>query len=461
MTSKVPQARPRRRTVRPERRPCRAGPPKAGKRNTRRRSGEIMEAAARVFAERGYHGASTQDIADLLGIRQASLYYYFPSKEVALEHVCMQGVAGFFETEQAIAAGPGNAAREAGRPDPRAYRAAARPQPFRARVPHPAPVPAEPEPAADRQVLARHRGDLRVGDPRRASARASSAPTPIRAFPRWRSSACATRLPPGTARKTPRSSASAANLSHWRCRGFVVRTPKVRRALTVLSFQLRYRILTPAGAIENRNRMMGGTGAVSRDALRRTTAPALLCERARSTPDDVAFRSKHLGLYRERTFRDYALLVSQTAQAFAALGVTKGERVAIMGDVCEEWLICDLAAQSLGAIVYGIYPTARADRSRVPDARRRRRDLHRGGPGVRRQDPAADRSAAGRARHRHHRCVGDVRLRASEADELQDAGRRAEGRSRLARGARRRDQARGSRPSSSTPRARPAIRRAR
>ena len=29
-----------------------------------------------------------------------------------------------------------------------------------------------------------------------------------------------------------------------------------------------------------------------------------------------------------------------------------------MADVCEEWLICDLAAQALGAIVYGIYPTA-------------------------------------------------------------------------------------------------------
>src|SRR3954471_14604361 len=85
-----------------------AAEPKAvGARNTHRRSAEIMEAAARVFAERGYHGASTQDIADLLGIRQASLYYYFTSKEVALEQVCMQGVAGFFETEQAIAAGPG------------------------------------------------------------------------------------------------------------------------------------------------------------------------------------------------------------------------------------------------------------------------------------------------------------------------------------------------------------------
>ena len=103
---------------------------------------------------------------------------------------------------------------------------------------------------------------------------------------------------------------------------------------------------------------MGGTGAVDRDALRRTTVPALLCERARTTPDDIAFRAKNLGIYRERTFRDYALLVSQTAQAFEALGVSKGERVAIMGDICEEWLICDLAAQSLGAIVYGIYPTA-------------------------------------------------------------------------------------------------------
>ena len=47
--------------------------------NPRRRTEEIIEAAAQVFAERGFHGATTQDIADVLGIRQASLYYYFPS----------------------------------------------------------------------------------------------------------------------------------------------------------------------------------------------------------------------------------------------------------------------------------------------------------------------------------------------------------------------------------------------
>src|SRR5206468_9748122 len=85
-----------------------------------------------------------------------------------------------------------------------------------------------------------------------------------------------------------------------------------------------------------------------------------LCERARRAPQEIVFRSKHCSIYRERSWRDYALLVARTARALLKLGLTAGERVAIMGDPCEEWLICDLAAQSLGAIVYGIYPTASA-----------------------------------------------------------------------------------------------------
>jgi long-chain acyl-CoA synthetase len=103
---------------------------------------------------------------------------------------------------------------------------------------------------------------------------------------------------------------------------------------------------------------MSAPTPLDRDALRRKTAPLLLCERAGATPDAVAFRSKHLGLYRERRWRDYAQMVAHAARALAGLGLGAGERVAIMGDPCEEWMICDLAAQSLGAIVYGIYPTA-------------------------------------------------------------------------------------------------------
>ena len=90
------------------------------------------------------------------------------------------------------------------------------------------------------------------------------------------------------------------------------------------------------------------------------TAPGLLAARARSAPDSVAFRSKHLGLYRERTWRDYASLVGRCARGLRKLGLAPGERVAIMGDACEEWVICDLAAQAAGAISYGVYPTASA-----------------------------------------------------------------------------------------------------
>ena len=53
-----------------------------------RRYREVLDAAATAFAEKGYLGASMKDIADRLGVRHASLYYYFPSKEAALAAIC-------------------------------------------------------------------------------------------------------------------------------------------------------------------------------------------------------------------------------------------------------------------------------------------------------------------------------------------------------------------------------------
>jgi AcrR family transcriptional regulator len=69
-----------------------------------RRYREVLDAAASVFAEKGYAGASTRDIAERLGVRQASLYYYFPSKEAALGAICELGVKDFISTLQAIIA---------------------------------------------------------------------------------------------------------------------------------------------------------------------------------------------------------------------------------------------------------------------------------------------------------------------------------------------------------------------
>lgn len=41
----------------------------------------VLEAAARLFAQRGFGGTNLQDIADALGISRPALYYYFKSKE--------------------------------------------------------------------------------------------------------------------------------------------------------------------------------------------------------------------------------------------------------------------------------------------------------------------------------------------------------------------------------------------
>lgn len=62
-----------------------------------------VRAAAGVFSAKGYHGASTRDIAGQLGIRQGSLYYYFGSKEEALEEVCVYGLSQYTENMAAIA----------------------------------------------------------------------------------------------------------------------------------------------------------------------------------------------------------------------------------------------------------------------------------------------------------------------------------------------------------------------
>ncbi len=61
-----------------------------------------IEAAASVFATKGFHGATTQDIAQELGIQQGSLYYYFSSKEEALLQVCEYGFETYVAQMQKI-----------------------------------------------------------------------------------------------------------------------------------------------------------------------------------------------------------------------------------------------------------------------------------------------------------------------------------------------------------------------
>lgn len=69
--------------------------------------GQICAAAIRVFYERGYHGATLRDIADRVGIRAASIYNYFPTKEALLLHVMMETLSNLRQqVDRALAATP-------------------------------------------------------------------------------------------------------------------------------------------------------------------------------------------------------------------------------------------------------------------------------------------------------------------------------------------------------------------
>ena len=59
------------------------------------RRSELTREAARLFAEKGYHGTSIGDLADALGVQKASLYHHIDSKADLLWDVACDGAAAF------------------------------------------------------------------------------------------------------------------------------------------------------------------------------------------------------------------------------------------------------------------------------------------------------------------------------------------------------------------------------
>ena len=59
----------------------------------------ILEAAARMFVERGFEATSIRDIAAAVGISNPSLYHHFPSKIAILEQLLVEPLA---RSQQAV-----------------------------------------------------------------------------------------------------------------------------------------------------------------------------------------------------------------------------------------------------------------------------------------------------------------------------------------------------------------------
>lgn len=91
------------------------------------------------------------------------------------------------------------------------------------------------------------------------------------------------------------------------------------------------------------------------------TFPKLLELHARNHPDDVWLREKDLGIWNSFTWKQVAERVRLMALGLEALGVKRGDVVALIGDNRPQWLMGEIAAHAAGGMSLGIYRDALAD----------------------------------------------------------------------------------------------------
>ncbi|MCC2102507.1 MAG: AMP-binding protein, partial [Hyphomicrobiales bacterium] len=86
--------------------------------------------------------------------------------------------------------------------------------------------------------------------------------------------------------------------------------------------------------------------------------PGLVLARALAEPARTVVRAKRLGIWNEKDGATLAREVADCAAGLATLGLKPGETAGILAAPCPEWLICDLAIQSTGAISAGFHAEA-------------------------------------------------------------------------------------------------------
>src|ERR1700675_5182734 len=66
------------------------------------RKSELTRQAARLFAEKGYHGTSIGDLAEAMGLQKGSLYTHIDSKADLLWEVAREGSEAFHAALDAL-----------------------------------------------------------------------------------------------------------------------------------------------------------------------------------------------------------------------------------------------------------------------------------------------------------------------------------------------------------------------
>jgi long-chain acyl-CoA synthetase len=89
--------------------------------------------------------------------------------------------------------------------------------------------------------------------------------------------------------------------------------------------------------------------------------PALFFQQVEAQKDRVALRRKDYGIWNRISWREYGQKVREAAAGLLAIGLERGDRVAILGDNRPEWLICHLAIMTIGCVTCGVYPTSASE----------------------------------------------------------------------------------------------------
>ena len=99
------------------------------------------------------------------------------------------------------------------------------------------------------------------------------------------------------------------------------------------------------------------------DAASERTIPALFLAASRARSAEIAMRRKRRGIWETVAWHEYTAAVREIGCALLAVGLQRGDRVAIMSENRPEWLFADLGAQSVGCIAVAIDVSGSADRT--------------------------------------------------------------------------------------------------
>jgi long-chain acyl-CoA synthetase len=88
------------------------------------------------------------------------------------------------------------------------------------------------------------------------------------------------------------------------------------------------------------------------------TVASRVRDRADTTPERVAMRKKDRGIWQEITWDRYWDTVVTVAHGLIALGVQRGDRVALHSENRPEWVYTDVATLAVRAVNVGLYPTS-------------------------------------------------------------------------------------------------------